>query len=451
MKSRLLVVFLLINGLYLNAQISTNNPYSSQGIGDASFYGNAYMTGMGGASTALIDSSQTNLMNPSSYSHLAKQLPLFSLGIAHRENTFSSGDAAFKGRVTGITHMSLIIPFANRLGLAFGLKPFSRMGYEINNAEVVNEDSIFYDYEGSGEIQEFNLGFSVKIVDRRKHSFTIGANGKHYFGRVENLRRAYIINSSGVQIGGLEQKFLRARAIGYELGMNYVFKPSREHYFTLGATYRPEQQLTFNKSEARIFYSGYTNTNSYDTIIQPVATKGKVTIPDKISTGITYEYMPVSDSATRRSKLPKLLFTGEYTIENWSKYREIFGENVENPGFNNSTALRFGFEYSPHRIANDRSTFVNFYDKFSYRLGAYTVDTPYKFDDQTVVNRGVTVGIGIPIVINRAVSTVNISANYGEQGVNGNPNAVNETYYGFNLGINIAPSYDRWFNKYKLD
>jgi hypothetical protein len=68
-----------------------------------------------------------------------------------------------------------------------------------------------------------------------------------------------------------------------------------------------------------------------------------------------------------------------------------------------------------------------------------------------LVDKGVSFGIGVPIVLNRAVSTVNLSANYGVQGGNGGPNVVKENYYGFNLGINIAPSYDRWFRKYKLD
>lgn len=452
MYSKLLVIIFLISSVTINAQVSTNSPYSSQGIGDASFYGNAFMSGLGGASTALIDSSQTNLMNPSSYSHLAKQLPMFSVGIMHRQNRFSSNGAETEGNYTGITHMALVVPFANRFGLAFGLKPFSRKGYEINNAEVVGGDSVFYDYTGSGEIQEFLLGFSAKIIQRRNHSFTLGVNGKHYFGRLDNTRKTYIKSNTFGQVGGMDQRFMRAKALGYEIGANYRYNPSRKHYFTLGLTYRPEQNLNFTQSQSRIFYNtGFTDINNYDTIIQPVDVDGKVTTPDKFSAGITYEFLPLKDTSSRNSKLPKLLFTGEYTLENWSNYRESFGNTTTNPNFMNSSSVRLGLEFTPHRNVTNRSAYVKFYDVFSYRLGAYSVNTPYSVDGEQLVDKGVSFGIGVPIVLNRAVSTVNFSANYGVQDGNGNPNVIKENYYGFNLGINIAPSYDRWFRKYKLD
>ncbi|PHR49067.1 MAG: hypothetical protein COA32_03190 [Fluviicola sp.] len=451
MYSKLLVVLFVLSSVALNAQVSTNSPYSSQGIGDASFYGTAFMSGLGGASTALIDSSQVNLFNPSSYSHLAKQLPMFSVGIMHRRNRFSLNGIETEGNYTGITHMSLVIPFADRFGLAFGLKPYSRRGYDVNNYEVINGDSIFYDYEGSGEIQEFLLGFSAQIIKKRNHSFSIGVNGKHYFGRLDNTRKAYIKDNNFGEIGGMDQRFMRARALGFEIGANYRFTPNKTNNFTLGLTYRPEQNLNFIQSESRIFYTGFTNISSYDTIVEPVNVDGEVTSPSRLSAGFTYEFLPIKDSSSRNSRLPKLLLTGEYTLENWANYRESFGTTLSNPNFKNSSALRVGVEYTPHRKVSDRSAYVNFYHKFSYRVGAYSVNTPYSVDGEQLVDQGVSFGIGIPIVINRAISTVNISANYGSQDGSGSPNVIKENYYGFNLGINIAPSYDRWFRKYKLD
>jgi hypothetical protein len=165
--------------------------------------------------------------------------------------------------------------------------------------------------------------------------------------------------------------------------------------------------------------------------------KGEVTSPDKFSTGLTYEFLPIKDSTSRNSKLPKLLFTAEYTLESWANYRESFGNTTSNPNFKNSSSIRLGLEFSPHRQVTDRSAYIKFYDRFQYRFGAYSVNTPYSVDGVQLVDKGVSFGIGVPIVLNRAVSTVNLSANYGVQDGNG--------------GINIAPSYDRWFRKYKLD
>ncbi|MDX1651467.1 MAG: hypothetical protein R3277_03170 [Brumimicrobium sp.] len=451
MYSKILAIFsLLITGAVSYAQISTNSPYSSQGIGDISFYGNAYMSGLGGSSVALIDSTQSNLMNPSSYSHLAKQTPLFSTGITHVRKTFIQGDLSSQGNYSAITHFSLIVPFADRLGLAFGMKPFSRSGYDINTATVIDGDSIFYDYEGSGAIQEFVLGFSGQIIKKRNHSLTLGLNVKHYFGNVENLRRAYTKQNIG-DVGGMDQRNLQARAFGGEVGLNYRFIPSKEHLFTFGAVYRPQQNLNFIRTHSRIFYSGFTVLSSYDTIVAPTSREGTVTAAQRINVGFSYELTPLMENKENNARLPKFLFTTEFTSENWSAYRETFNDASSDPGFKDLTSFRFGFEYVPHRIAVDRSNYIKTYHKFHYRLGAYSINTPYSFNDEQITDQGLTVGLGIPIVINRSISMINFSASYGDQNAKNSTNVIRETYFGFNLGINIAPSYDRWFKKYKLD
>src|SRR5690554_6534279 len=199
-RSLLVALFFVISGNAL-VQINTNSPYSTRGIGDVGFYGNAYVNGLGGAATALTDSSQTNLYNPSTYSLVAKQLPLFTMGINHTEKSFSSNGASSKTRYTGITHFGLVIPFAKRLGIAAGLKPLSRKGYEVNQYEIVEGDSIFYNYVGEGNIQELLLGFSANILNRRKQSLSLGVNGKYHFGKISNKRRTYISSSAG-EAGG---------------------------------------------------------------------------------------------------------------------------------------------------------------------------------------------------------------------------------------------------------
>jgi hypothetical protein len=209
----------------VQSQISTTNPFSSQGLGDVSFYGDAYFQGMAGISAALIDSTQTNLHNPSSYSLLAKGLPLFSMGIAGQNAVYSQNNQSSTARFASITHMALAIPFANRFGLAFGLKPLSRAGYEINSFQIVNGDSIFYDYIGSGEIQEFNLGFAATIINNASHTLSIGANGKHYFGRMSNRRMAYE-KANQALIGSFQDEYLNISSQGLDLGLTYKYSPT---------------------------------------------------------------------------------------------------------------------------------------------------------------------------------------------------------------------------------
>src|SRR5690554_2746005 len=448
-RSLLVTLFIVISGNAL-VQISTNSPYSSRGIGDVGFYGNAYISGLGGAATALADSSQTNLFNPSTYSLTAKQLPIFSLGVNHFEKKFSSNGQTSKGRYSSITHMSLVIPFANRLGIAAGIKPLSRSGYEINTSEMVAGDSIFYTYKGSGDIQEFLIGFSGNIIDRTKQSLSVGVNGKYYFGRISNERRSYK-NSKSIQTGGMDEKSIRARDFGVEFGLNYDYRPTLTHGFRFGGVYPPGKDLNFEKSHTRIYYPNYYTQSSYDTLLNVQGIRGNVYLPSKTSLGLTYTFTPQNDSLVNRSKLPSLMVTLEYSMEDWSNYEEKFAVGSSGGQYVNSNSLRMGIEFKPHREAVDRSAYIKVFDRLSYRLGAYTVNTPYEINGVQLVNQGLTAGIGLPLVMNRAVSTVSISGSYGVMGNTNASGVIKENYFGFNLGINIAPGYDRWFRKYKLD
>lgn len=433
----------------LKAQISTTNPFSSQGLGDVSFYGDAYFQGMAGITAALVDSAQTNLYNPSSYSLLAKGLPLFSMGIIGQNSVYSQNDASSLSRYASVTHMALAIPFANRFGLAFGLKPYSRTGYEINSSTEVSGDSIFYDYTGAGEIQEFNFGFAATIVNRPSHTLAVGANGKHYFGRVTNRRMSYQKANQALN-GYFQDDYLNVSSQGVDIGLTYKYRPSESSQFTFGATFQPQHNLNVAKGSARVFFGNLANVNGYDTIVPYQRNEGTVVLPQRLNIGLTYELKPQSDTIRKRNKLPSYLVSAEYGASSWSQYEENIPNNSTTPVFSDMTSLRFAFQFTPHRFANDRSSYIKAYDRMSYRLGAYSVALPYMQDGLQVQDVGISFGVGVPIVLNRAVSSLNFSVNYGNRGTEAT-NSINEQYLGVGLGFNIAPSYDRWFRKYQLD
>lgn len=448
-RSLLVALFIVISGNAL-VQINTNSPYSARGLGDVGFYGNAYISALGGAATALTDSSQTNLFNPSTYSLTAKQLPLFSMGVTHFEKRFSNNGMESEGRFSGITHMALVIPFANRFGVAAGLKPFSRRGYEVNDHEVIAGDSIFYDYTGDGDIQEFMIGFSGNIIDGRRQSLSVGVNGKYYFGKLNNQRRAYTVSNS-IESGGMDIQSLRAKDFGVEFGLNYDFRPNLTHSFRVGGVFRPGKEMSFEKSQTRIQYSNYFDKGLYDTLIKTGDVSGNVFLPTKTSLGLTYTFTPQNDSTSKSSKLPSLMVTMEYSMQDWSSYKETFNTASQTGQYVNASSYRVGVEFVRHRISFDRSAYIKIFDRLKYRVGAYSVNTPYEVNGEQLVDQGFTAGIGFPIVMNRAVSTLNISGSYGTLGRDSGPTVLKESYYGFNFGINIAPGYDRWFRKYKLD
>ena len=449
MHIRIIVISILLISNTLRAQVSSVSPLSSQGLGDVSFYGDAYFMGLGGNTVAIVDSTHANLFNPSSYAFVAQQLPIFSMGIAHQESFFSQNEIAARDRFSSITHMALIVPFGKRFGLGFGLKPLSRAGYELNNFEIVNNDSIFYDYSGRGEIQKFQLGFAWRLIRRLNHDLSIGANGIRYFGRIENERSAYK-RSNFIESGAFEQGFLQAGAYGYDLGATYKYKPSSRHVFTLGAYYRTTQNLSMARVNTRVRFGEFGNVNSYDTLIPLTRNEGTLTLPEKLTVGFNYEFKAQRDSLSGSGRSPSFSITGEYSADPWSEYNESFG-NVVVPSFFDSYSYRAGIQFIPHRDALERTTFIKPFQKWSYRFGAYSIATPYQSFGEQVSDIGATFGIGIPIALSRAVSSINLSVNYGERGGRSSEIHLRENYWGVNFGLNIAPSYDRWFKQYKLN
>lgn len=451
-RYKTLFIFLCLCG-WSFGQVGVNSPYSSLGIGSTKIYGNAYLSALGGITTGLNDSSVVNTYNPSTYAMIASQRPLFSFGLNHYETSFIANNGlTTKDRFTGITHLAIAIPFASRFGLAFGLKPFSRRGYSINGYDMVNNDSIHYSYEGKGGIYNVFLGFSANIIENLHHTLSAGVNGMYYFGHVDNVRRAYQKMSDGREKGGIDTKRLRARTLGYEVALNYNYRPNREQSFRITGVYRPSNKGKFDRSYTQSFYGDFLSLASYDTVVATGDRRGEVYIPSKLAIGFTYIFTPNRDSSFRRVKYPSFLFSFEYSKEDWGNYSANFdGVSYDNGVFINSDAYRFGFEYSPHRFAFRRSNYVNFFDKIKYRVGAYWRNTPYQTGGTQLVDKGVTLGFGFPIAMHRSISTLNVSFNYGEMNGGGAANDFKQRYFGVNLGFNIAPGFDRWFRKYKLD
>lgn len=452
MFRQILIVTLLLLSITAQAQVGSSSPYSSLGFGSTRFYGNAYLMGLGGAATALNDSSQVNSYNPTTYSLIASQRPLFSLGLNHYETQLLGANGGqTNGRFTGITHLEIAIPFGNRFGLAFGLKPFARRGYSINDYDLVSGDTIHYLYNGKGAIYDVFLGFSANIIEDNHHTLTAGFNAMYLFGRTENDRRAYTIGSDDTEAGGLNTKALQAKSFDAEFGLNYNYRPNLEQSFRISGVYRPGINGNFNQSNTRVYYSDFLTLSSYDTVVYSGDVKGKVYIPSKLSVGFTYVYTPSNDSTFKRAKYPSYLFTFEYSQEDWSGYNEQFNGATTLGNYADKSSFRFGFEYSPYRFSFRRSNYNGFFSRLKYRVGAYWIHSPYQTGGKQLVDKGVTIGFGIPLLMHRSVSTLNLSFNYGEMGGGAGSNAFKERYYGVNIGFNIAPGYDKWFQKYKLD
>jgi hypothetical protein len=447
MFNKIFVTFLLAFSSLTYAQKFSNSPISSYGIGEMGGFDHAIFSGLGNSNIALIDSTALNFYNPSSYSYLGTGQPLFTTGISTKFSEFTDPNGIHKDRIVGIDHFILAIPFAKYFGLAFGLKPFSRTGYEIKEKVEIGTDSIHYTYRGQGGTNEAFTGLSIKLIEFKKHQLGVGANFGYVFGANENIRISNFANetSGGVNIVGY-----RIKSFHYDLGMNYSFN-SENNKFILGLIYTPAQKLTSWREDDLYFANNVNDPKTYSVLNEVTDDKGSLNMPSTFGVGLTFIHKPKVNEFYNKSKVPQLLFTIDYKSTEWNSYKANFQNESSNINFQNTQRFSFGLQYSPHFDYLDRSNTINLISRIRYRTGFQYATLPFSDNGTQLNDLGITFGIGLPIISQRSSSSINFGVVAGKRG-SGIPASLNERYIGINVGVVIAPgSYDKWFRKYKID
>jgi hypothetical protein len=445
-KTILLTVLTLISQIGF-AQVQTNDPYSSYGLGESGGMDHASFLGLGNSTITFFDSTVINFYNPASYNTLAKGQPLFSFGISSRLSTFSEGSNNHFSNTTGIQHFALAFPVMikkHRAGLAFGLKPYSRRGYEFSSGDLVGSDSIYYNYSGEGGIHEFFVGLSTDILNFKKSRLAVGANLGYLFGESTNIRKSHL---SGTNDGGVNTKILDIGSFHYEFGA-YFTQSFGNHSVTLSSTLEPSQGLNGKFEDGLFFSTDIDDPSFYDTLSYS-SVRSELFNAANYNFGLSYRLTLPSDDERGRRLNTELAFHGNYTMTDWDAFSDPFDQNGTE--YLNTSKLSFGVQYSPETKIIEKRTLTKFHERMRYRAGYYSYSLPFMSGSEQVNDQGATFGIGIPIIIQRSLSSVNFGFSYGSRGTS-DPQLLREKYYGINLGITIAPgSSERWFRKPKLN
>lgn len=446
MYSRFLLVFTCILSGSLFGQKFATSPFSSYGLGEFGSFDNPTFIGYGHAATGVVDSLNLNYFNPSTYSFLGQGQPLFSTGISFKQSEFTENGQSFPSYLTGVNHFAMGVPFAKICGLAFGVKPFSRVGYNIAEYHALGSDTMKYTYTGSGSINDAFAGFSLKILDYKKHRIGIGSNLSYLFGSTSNERLSNLTSESS---GGREYLNYQVKSLYYNIGLNYNSELGKNQFFSLGLTYNPEQQLTAYKTFDLYYMSDVSNSNTVSDTISAFYEKGTITMPAMYDVGFSYRFRPVADSSYNRERIFQLSVYGSYQVQNWSNYKSNFSNDSAQPMLNTSR-IAFGIEFIPHYNYLDRTKSIGYMSRIRYRAGFQTGTVPLERDTQ-LKNTAVTFGLSFPIISQRSVSSINLGVSLGTRG-NNQSSSLNERYIGVNFGVTIAPgAYDKWFRKYKID
>lgn len=447
MRKLFLVIFSFALGVTSYGQLAINSPYSSNGIGETEGLDNATFLGIGNVRISMCDSSTLNYYNPASYSALAKGQPLFSLGISSRLSNYTEANVESFSPITSVQHFAFGFSFAKYLGMAFGLQPYSRRGYSFSTGGFVDQDSMTYTYEGKGSISNAFMGLSATILKFDSTRLSVGVNAGYLFGNVTNTRTAQEASST---MGGLGMKTYDLRSFHYDLGVMFTHQINDNHSFGLYATYDPLQTLKSSYKEEVYFASDVSNTNSIiDTNVYTTRDGGNLTNAPKLSYGLRYTYRLKDNNKIQRKLHPEIGLYASYSTTDWSKYENSYA--TDSTQFMNTSKLSVGVQFIPESEFKINTATTNIFARIRYRAGYYQYTLPYSANGEQVTDFGTTFGFGIPVSIQKSLSSINFGFSIGQRGVS-DQQQLSEKYYGINLGITIAPgASEKWFRKRKLN
>jgi hypothetical protein len=438
----LLFIFISFFALSFHAQKYSNSPFSAKGIGETENLINPTLGAMGNAHTAIIDSTTLNYYNPSSYASLGDGQPIFSVGLSVNSSKFYQGGLTSQQSLVGINHFAFGLSFAKRFGFCFGIRPYSSKGYELSNNTVALGDTLVNAYKGNGSYSNLFTGLSYKIINKDKQKFSIGLNASYLFGKMYDQQTTHLFSE---KIGGIQRSSLKINGYTFDFGANYQWIPSKSSVFTLAGVYSPTKIVSSESVSALIAATDFNSELSYDTLNYSSVSED-LQLPSFYQVGFKYDFINNTTNKFILDKPFHILVTGQYEAVNWSDFKGVNANELFN-----TNRYSLGLQFAPHFDFFDRSKNVSWFSKVRYRVGFQYATLPWKMENKQLLNKSLSFGIGLPIVLQKSLSSFNIGCVLGQK-TNHINTSLREDYFNLSIGVTITPAiYDRWFRKGKID
>ncbi len=404
------------------SQENNASPYSYYGIGDIKFKGTAENRSMGGLSI-MPDSIHINLQNPASYSSL--KFTSFTLSGSVNNTTFKTQTESDRASRTTLDYIAVAIPF-NKVGIGFGLMPYSAVGYRIENT-IMGDDNMsrYRRFSGTGGLNRVFFGASYQITPK----LSVGADFQYNFGSIET-RSITGIPEALIQYPTREINYSDYGGVSFNVGAMYQTKINEKYNWFTSATYMPQSNL--NSTTNREFASIMITNNDQEVVIEEI---GQIVAQGNVR-------MPSSFSVGTGVGLPLKWFAGaEYTFRESNELGNRF-DNVTQAGFETSHKMVLGGYYIPNYMS-----FNSYLSRVTYRAGVKYEKTGLVINNQSVDDYGVTLGMGFPLGGVIGASNLNIGMELGRRGTT-NAGLIQENY--MNIFVSLSLN-DRWFVKRKYD
>ncbi len=415
------------------AQSGTNSPYSQYGLGLLSDQTSGFNRGMNGLGLGFHEHNQVNFQNPASYSAIDSLSFIFDAGISGQITNFSENGVKMNANNANFEYVVAGFRAARHLGVAFGILPFTNIGYDYSNTVKIGASSdtettsYVNTYSGEGGLHQVFIGAGWQPFK----GFSFGANISYLWG---SYTRSVINSYTDAYINTLS-KYYTATVNNYklDLGAQYTARISKNDELTLGLSYTLGHKLHGNPKCEVI------STNS-QTAISDTATysvRNAMELPTMYGAGLMWNHRN------------KLKLGVDYSLQKWaSVVSPVYDTSGATPQyvalknqFNDRHKVTFGGEFCP--LENSR----NFFKRIHYRMGASYASSYLKINGADGPKEySVSAGFGIPIMNsynNRSI--LNISGQWVCQDTK---MFIKENSFRINIGLTFN---ERWFAKWKVE
>ena len=439
----LILAVLLFSGIRGLAQPQTNSPYSRLGLGDLN---SPYFTAiqqMGGLGAAYHDFYQTNPVNPASLGFL--RATSFEVGVYAEQTGWDDKTLGQKNDVRqgNLQYLSLAFPMRSPLEellerrvpksfwtMGLALVPYSTVGYEIEaTAEAPDIGELRYLYKGEGG--NYRVWWNNAW---RYTNFSVGLGLGYQFGRIERSQEIVPADILFSYQNSIENDF-NINAFLWNLGLQYEMFLDSDAESDLSAL-KKSPSLTFgayghtaasfNTRTDDLFLKVNLATQRIDTVSVLRGARGEGRLPAEFGFGVMYKNRDF------------LKIGVDFALTTWSDY-----VNDARPGEQLSDTWRIGAgaEWCP-----DPTSYNNFAKRVRYRFGIFAGKDPRTVGGSQLSTAGVSVGLGLPVIMRQDVSFVNIGFEFGRRGAS---DFLQGTYGRITLGFTMNDN--TWFYKRKFN
>ncbi len=451
-------IFLCVLFFSMRLTAQENSPFSRYGIGDLYPDESIASRAMGGMTAAFADGQALNTNNPATYGNI--KFATFDLGLSIDARTLADKSQQLTYNSTNFSPSYIAFGFPldkkHGMGFVFGLKPLSRINYNVENFSTVTynglSDSLQTVYEGSGGLNQGFAGFGKRFTfDSGKFALSLGFNTGWNFGKKDISTLVNIINdtvayhqsSSSTNTafwapflnGGLQLDF-RLKSI-----KNPVTKFLSVYTLRLGGDVELQQTLKANQSiNDQTFYFDVNGAMvKIDSVYEQDNILGTINLPTTYTAGFM---LVKTDVVPGIGGVDKWMFGGQYESAKWSNYR--FYDQPDRTVDN--WVARVGLQYAPDPIFGK-----TLFSRSTYRIGFNTGENYIDADGNGLKETAITFGAGFNLKVRRSYdqeyTLLNTSFEIGKRGTG--VNNVTENYFKFSVGLTLTDK--GWFLKRKYE